>query len=1285
MKFDLSKLGPREFENLSQALAVAEFGSTLTIFGPGPDGGREATFEGDLAVGENGPVWSGYTVLQAKYCETLTTPQKDATWLINQIRDEMNSWRTSDRRTRKPDYILFITNVSLSGVPQTGGLDRVAKELKSQCTSLGIKGWHVWHLENIGRLLEKYSTIRTSYASWVLPGDVLSEIYSHLTGRKKEVGNALQRYLAKEILRDLHVNLDQAGSADDLQIPLADVFIDLPIGPPGDHHSRETEGVLQSLVAACDRKASKSAGDPSKTRQSRFVLVGGPGQGKSTVSQFLCQLFRAKLIAETPAGRTTEVQKAITVISDHSVREGLTPRAHRWPVKIPLTHLADDLAHGRSKSILQFIASRVSDASDVSVTPQDLREWLGSFPWLVLLDGLDEVPISSNRDQVMAAVAEFLMDAEELAADVVTVATTRPQGYTDEFSPSSYSHLELKPLNKEKALHYGRKLAAARHGAQSDRTERLMNRLGQAANEASTARLMSSPLQVTIMAVLLDRMGKAPKDRYTLFKDYYRVIYERELEKEGPATNLLRDHRADIDTIHADVGLLLQARSERSGDTESRIDMGEFGSIIRRRLESEGHGGAQLEALANSISLAATDRLVFLVPSRAGEVGFEIRSLQEFWAADALMSGTDDDLRSRLRTICASAHWRNVFLFAVGKVFAERRHLRDSVIAMVSELNSYIAHEGAPTRRLLLGSRLSIYILTDGMVKSPKHESVLVDLALSLMAYPAAKELEELAPSLSQNGINVAREFVNRWLQEGRKETEALLAFLATLAGLGDPWAMQCLVGLYNSGTAEIRRKFLALGFEMGSAEMLRISAEHLLEIPISDIRLLMSGRWRRELRHSFSLPGVPDWFRRIATFVESHRMMDEQSLPSVDIGFLQLGLHVFRIGNNDLWDSMDVSDIPVDHWISRVHQFASQPSTESLAAAVTAVDEAGVDLRFDGAIFPWPVAAALQSLAAGTITREDLSNPSIVGNLKAWRDIEDSWTDRLSIENVTGEFTESISRHLPFLPYAATSGRLIGSWAAKNTSQWISTPCNILSECQNNISRAGLAQLILTVAIHGPVRDKATRSEASHLQRLTEYALACEGTADLGWLSRLKSFDNEVVLWLDQIGREAVGRIWLFHVPPAAFRAWVADFSLTGLGALLCSADLATLNRTAQAKIRREWKAVRSGNGADVRRRALAGLAVSSFARCADMDDWSDRLSALTEGVRDGVFNADSVVSQIHLSHDPLQQKLLLTFLDSLDDFGATSYNTWEAAYERLVSDQFSVLTNIDFTSARI
>jgi hypothetical protein len=33
---------------------------------------------------------------------------------------------------------------------------------------------------------------------------------------------------------------------------------------------------------------------------SRFVIVGGPGQGKSTFGQYLCQLYRAAILKDRP-------------------------------------------------------------------------------------------------------------------------------------------------------------------------------------------------------------------------------------------------------------------------------------------------------------------------------------------------------------------------------------------------------------------------------------------------------------------------------------------------------------------------------------------------------------------------------------------------------------------------------------------------------------------------------------------------------------------------------------------------------------------------------------------------------------------------------------------------------------------------------------------------------------------------------------------------------------------------------------------------------------------------
>ena len=80
---------------------------------------------------------------------------------------------------------------------------------------------------------------------------------------------------------------------------------------------------------------------------------------------------------------------------------------------------------------------------------------------------------------------------------------------------------------------------------------------------------MRSPLQVTIMATLIDQGGPPPQDRWRLFKQYYDVIYRRELAKKTPISQLLSDYRPDIDDIHRTVGLILQIRNEQEGGSES--------------------------------------------------------------------------------------------------------------------------------------------------------------------------------------------------------------------------------------------------------------------------------------------------------------------------------------------------------------------------------------------------------------------------------------------------------------------------------------------------------------------------------------------------------------------------------------------------------------------------------------------------------------------------------------------------------------------------------------------
>ena len=131
-------------------------------------------------------------------------------------------------------------------------------------------------------------------------------------------------FLERELLSDECVKLEQAGHNVDDRIPLASVFVDLPthdesaglrapilddtnidIGYSGPSGHPEEAFIKEILAASSELLDPTSIGtsvisnnlDPRVPRGSRgrFVLMGGPGQGKTTLTQFICQIFRASI------------------------------------------------------------------------------------------------------------------------------------------------------------------------------------------------------------------------------------------------------------------------------------------------------------------------------------------------------------------------------------------------------------------------------------------------------------------------------------------------------------------------------------------------------------------------------------------------------------------------------------------------------------------------------------------------------------------------------------------------------------------------------------------------------------------------------------------------------------------------------------------------------------------------------------------------------------------------------------------------------------------------------
>ncbi|MET9301994.1 hypothetical protein ABZX66_21980 [Micromonospora aurantiaca] len=1024
MDYRLDALSTRTFEHLVQSLAFDAITNELTPFGDGPDGGREATFEGPTGYQVGNSVWQGYGVIQAKFRQRLSP--NDGAWAERELAKELAAFATRKRKRRIPEYYIFATNVALSAAEGSGSKDKILNRLKSFADANGLKAYDIWDYDKLRLLLDNNQAVRTAYSAWITPGDVLHELAKHLRGQRHDYYKVVVNYLQKEVLTDQFARLEQAGHSADESIPLSQVFVDLPVTtqPVQSFENSATRADRKKLTfftagvveAARQRYVSDPAAsiiglNASTADQSgRFVLIGGPGQGKTTLGQFICQIFRTALLVDVgPALIDPPVRQAMEgVINQWDAGRLPRPMARRLPLRIVLSEFAKRLADGEVTSVLAHLAKKISARSIRPLTADDVKELMLAYPSILVLDGLDEVPPSTNREQLLECIRDFRIDITTEQIDVLVVATSRPQGYNADFSPQLYRHLYLEPLPPPVALDYARRLSQIRFGQDASRYEKVISRLERAMRSPSTARLMRSPLQVTIMTLLVDRMGQPPQERWTLFSDYYNLIYQREIEREIPAATVLRDHRSDIDTIHARVGLVLQIESERSGGTDSRLTTDQFSEIVDGYLAEEGHEGEELQQLREEIIEAAANRLVFLVGLESGQVGFEIRSLQEFMAAEGLM-GDDAETQLRLRLIAPVSNWRNVFLFAAGKAFSERKHLRDTIGQICSELNDDPINE--LNVAVKAGSQLALDLLEDGpAARQPAMSRSLTRLALKLLDTENRDLLNRLISVYQRQTAHIFIEELSIRLREGGRAAAKAAVVVARLADLTgsdlEGLLDQARPLLLSVEPADVRRR-VSMGD--GRPGVLRDSLVHVLPqlpptvaIPAIDKRYAGSvSVWTPEETAPPELAAIGNYgdfqegLQKLAVRIRSDdgSMLGVMQLISIDQP-REVTLSSVRFPSNHAdWDFLnavvDFIKLPTGRTLMTALEFASKASESLLDADFLS-------------IAPWPLAVALKA------ARSDSWEAAIAGARRGewgdpprWRAREDDLSSGLTLSEL--------------------------------------------------------------------------------------------------------------------------------------------------------------------------------------------------------------------------------------------------------------------------------------------
>ena len=747
----------------------------------GSDGAREATFHGKAAYPSENERWDGYWIFQAKYHDVHQIGPKEAQRCL--LRDLRNELSLITEKYKHPcDNYILLTNVSLTPVFQKGIKDKIDNEIVSKYTHK-IKHIHVWGAEEICRFLDAYPKVRQAYAHLLVSGDIIARLLGMIEGKEADLDELVKLYCQGCFTHEQYAALDDAGDVEDRRVELQRIFIDIDVKPSTLYNSpRMSKRLPKWLKQASEDDKRVSALSYLLDDSARgLVLVGGPGEGKSTLVQYVAQIHRARIIGK--AGElfenTEEFEKCM----------------HRIPFIILLREYAQWVASRRnSDSIFHYLATLISRESGKTVNSEDIHSIVKANSILLILDGLDEVSEKKLRERVLNNITSFAYQARDiLNGDLRIIATTRPYGYSEEFDPAHYLHVNIQKLSPEKVLLYARQWKDVREPRPKE-AERVLSTLSVCLKDKVVSVLTQTPLQVTILLVIIRARGTPPKQREELFERYMDVIYQRE-QKNRP--ELLRTEKDVIYGLHKYLAYILHKRAEKDR-TAALMNISEFRERVERYLV---HSNPLLEeeeliVKIDQIIREASQRLVLIESPQEGKIGFGLTTMREYFAASHLVDTAQDtkERDSRFRAIAKSPHWRNVTLFFAGRVGRTRPGEAPSIVDVCRQIDTERVD-----KHVRRGAELVMEIVDDRALREPHNEIGAIQFSLKMLERIGtidSKTIIEKLESLS----DVYREKVIRPYIEERLKT----ATTENLVLYGDVYLG--LFGLGKSFLAAIKR-----------------------------------------------------------------------------------------------------------------------------------------------------------------------------------------------------------------------------------------------------------------------------------------------------------------------------------------------------------------------------------------------------------------------------------------------------------------------------------------------
>lgn len=677
MDYPYEQLDPDSFQQAVQALVVRAFPDSQVFPIGEADGGRDLVNYGRMA-GEK-----GFSVYQVKFVRDPESKRNFLSWLESVLKGESEKMNALEGLTR---YVL-VTNLPGTGKATVGSIDKAQQLLEKYVRVPGI----VWWRDDLNARFDNAWDLKWRYPQLLSGPDFLRLlIEGRLDARQATRTNALRAYLADQYMQDEEVRFQQV----ELQNSLLDLFIDVPVGKPTQGPPRHRDippAALFSHIVKLNRRAVSARGggpeievetrddvmgaaslllhDLSQSYLNRVVLEGAPGQGKSTITQYVAQVHRMRLL---------DKQHEL-----HLVGPGHRKVGSRLPLRIDLRDLAAwltgrnpfgpdgsaELPPNAEKSLESLLAAQISARSGgFDFTVEDLHAVSGLSPVLLICDGLDEVAEIELRRQVVDEIRKAIRRLESNSMSLQVVVTSRPAAFANSpgMSPKEFIFFSLEDLGKSDIDAYATKWLKARKLNQKDQSA-FRRTLNEKLDLSHIRELARNPMQLAILLSLIHQRGASlPDKRTALYDSYVELFFNRESEKSA----VVRTHRDLLIEIHRYLAWILHGEAEAKGGG-GRLSKDRLQLEIRTFVEFEGHSTTICDALFQGL----VERVVMLVARVQGAYEFEVQPLREYFAARFLygtapysppgreVGGTKPD---RFDALARDFYWANVTRFYAG-------------------------------------------------------------------------------------------------------------------------------------------------------------------------------------------------------------------------------------------------------------------------------------------------------------------------------------------------------------------------------------------------------------------------------------------------------------------------------------------------------------------------------------------------------------------------------------------------------------------------------------------